>query len=61
MANLIKTSHPDSDELAKFTKFNLFDENLLFRAEETNKENISLNNEDSNSWDSNAGNDLPIF
>jgi len=47
--NLFKTSHQDSDKFAKFTKFNLLDENLLFGAEKTNKESISLNNEDLNS------------
>lgn len=61
MADFITIFHEDSDKLAKFTEFNLFDEDSLFGVDQTSKESAPSNNEDSTSHDDDVGDDPSIF
>lgn len=61
MADFITIFHEDSDKLAEFAGFNLFDKDSLFGAEQTSKEGSPSNNEDSTSCDDDASDDPLIF
>ncbi|XP_070160568.1 uncharacterized protein [Polyergus mexicanus] len=60
MADFITIFHEDSDKLAKFAGFNLFDKDSLFEAKQTSKEGSPSNNEDSTLCDNNASYDPSI-
>ncbi|KAL6449006.1 hypothetical protein ACFW04_000610 [Cataglyphis niger] len=60
MADFITIFHEDSDKLAKFTGFNLSDEDSLFEVDQTSKESAPSKNEDSTSRDDDVGDDLSI-
>lgn len=61
MADFITIFHEDLDKLAKFTGFNLPDEDSLFGVDEISKDSVPSKNEDSTSRDNDVGDDLSIF